>query len=384
VRAFGRASPAPNCRANLSLLPPASADAAYVVFKSEEPLALYVWDGDAAPREAKTAAAARAAELSLTTAEAVSVLRQEQGAEAPAFKALFPAGVEHVGAAAPAKKKKRKNKKGKGGPAAAGGAPAAAGAEDAEDASAAGSASPSEPVSPTAAAEAAPAPAPTPAPAVVVEATSLKSPTPEVAAAAEQATPEAEPAAPISPPAAESPAKEPAATPPKAASPAPAAATPPKAASPAPPPAAAPTPPPAASPPAPPPAAATPPAAKPSPSPAAPARTPPSVARRVSAGLIDPLTRRESASATYLESSAKAWGGAAAPPPLDAAKVAGGRTIPYTELKALRAEAGVEMAAKEAYLSDAEFEKVFGRGRAEWLAQPAWKRTLQKKAVGLF
>ena len=42
------------------------------------------------------------------------------------------------------------------------------------------------------------------------------------------------------------------------------------------------------------------------------------------------------------------------------------------------------MTRKEAYLTDAEFEKVFGRERSAWSAQPAWRQQMAKKAAGLW
>lgn len=50
----------------------------------------------------------------------------------------------------------------------------------------------------------------------------------------------------------------------------------------------------------------------------------------------------------------------------------------------LRADSGIDMTCKESYLSDEEFLKVFEKDRASWSAQPAWRRLLQKKEVGLW
>lgn len=44
----------------------------------------------------------------------------------------------------------------------------------------------------------------------------------------------------------------------------------------------------------------------------------------------------------------------------------------------------VKPAAKEAYLTDEEFEKVFKMDRAKFDALKDWKRTELKKSVGLF
>ena len=54
-------------------------------------------------------------------------------------------------------------------------------------------------------------------------------------------------------------------------------------------------------------------------------------------------------------------------------------TVPYEELKA---RAGVQN--KELMLSQADFLEVFGCTLPEFQALPAWKRTAQKKAKGLF
>jgi hypothetical protein len=47
-------------------------------------------------------------------------------------------------------------------------------------------------------------------------------------------------------------------------------------------------------------------------------------------------------------------------------------------------ETGVDMTCKESYLSDEEFLQVFKMSRADFNAQRAWRRQLQKKNVGLF
>ena len=60
----------------------------------------------------------------------------------------------------------------------------------------------------------------------------------------------------------------------------------------------------------------------------------------------------------------------------------GAKTIPYEELKGLDASAGIEMERKEAYLSDADFERVFGMGKDASGAAAGSGRTPEK--VGLF
>jgi hypothetical protein len=51
---------------------------------------------------------------------------------------------------------------------------------------------------------------------------------------------------------------------------------------------------------------------------------------------------------------------------------------------ALRNESGIDVTCKEAYLNDDDFVKVFNKDRAAFAAQPAWRRLMQKKAVGLW
>lgn len=93
-----------------------------------------------------------------------------------------------------------------------------------------------------------------------------------------------------------------------------------------------------------------------------------------------------SAPVNYLADSAKAW----SPVPVTPQKnksvpiPAGTKFFTYEELKALRPESGVDMTCKESYLSDEEFEKIFKKDRATWNAQPAWRRLMQKKDVGLW
>ncbi|PSC76628.1 hypothetical protein C2E20_0236 [Micractinium conductrix] len=102
-----------------------------------------------------------------------------------------------------------------------------------------------------------------------------------------------------------------------------------------------------------------------------------------------PPTNGAKPKSTFMADSAKAWGGvaggAAAPPAAAEAKVKPGeKEFSFEELKALRADSGIDMTRKEEYLPDAEFEKVFGKNRAAFNAQPAWRRQLQKKDVSLW
>ena len=67
------------------------------------------------------------------------------------------------------------------------------------------------------------------------------------------------------------------------------------------------------------------------------------------------------------------------PPPSHASPL-----LPLAAAAGLRPESGIDMTRKEAYLTDAEFEKVFGRERSAWSAQPAWRQQMAKKAAGLW
>lgn len=64
-----------------------------------------------------------------------------------------------------------------------------------------------------------------------------------------------------------------------------------------------------------------------------------------------------------------------------------GITVPYEQLKDLKdlsALPDVDPLNRELALSDAEFLSVFGMDKETFRMQPAWKRTNQKKAKGLF
>jgi hypothetical protein len=121
--------------------------------------------------------------------------------------------------------------------------------------------------------------------------------------------------------------------------------------------------------------------------------------RKLSGSLTDPLAAKQQqkqgsgkSSATYLADSAKAWGGVSGAAPAAAAALApaevkikpGEQTFDYDTLKGMRGDSGIDMTKKEAYLSDADFEKVFGKPRGEWAAQPAWRQQMAKKQVGLW
>ena len=60
------------------------------------------------------------------------------------------------------------------------------------------------------------------------------------------------------------------------------------------------------------------------------------------------------------------------------------KEIPYEELKNLRAEDGIDMTRREAYLSAEEFVKVFDRTREQFNQLAGWRQLQLKKKVGLF
>lgn len=74
---------------------------------------------------------------------------------------------------------------------------------------------------------------------------------------------------------------------------------------------------------------------------------------------------------------------AAAAAPAAAVAVASGAKHSYEELKA-GVPAGVDPSRKEDYLDDATFTSKFGVSRADFAAQPKWRRDAKKKELGLF
>lgn len=62
----------------------------------------------------------------------------------------------------------------------------------------------------------------------------------------------------------------------------------------------------------------------------------------------------------------------------------GNKKYPYETLRDGPLPETVDLSAKEQYLSDEEFEKVFGMTRAEFNALPKWKQNAKKKLVKLF
>ncbi|GAB4822817.1 hypothetical protein N2152v2_009863 [Parachlorella kessleri] len=128
--------------------------------------------------------------------------------------------------------------------------------------------------------------------------------------------------------------------------------------------------------------------------------------KKLSGSFADPLQQKKEANGkpvartksgiSYLADSAKVWGGAPVGAPAPAAATSPGTdpvelkykplkdTLPYEELKGLRAEDGIDPARKEEYLSAEEFVKVFGKERADFKAQPMWRQQMAKKKAGLF
>lgn len=117
---------------------------------------------------------------------------------------------------------------------------------------------------------------------------------------------------------------------------------------------------------------------------------------RLGGTMADPLAQKKQnkdatkggKASTYLADSAKAWGGVnngdGTPKAAQAKVKPGDKSFGYEELKNMRVESGIDMASKESYLSESEFEKVFGKNRAAFKAMPAWRQQMAKKQVGLW
>ncbi|KAK9865537.1 hypothetical protein WJX84_002412 [Apatococcus fuscideae] len=58
--------------------------------------------------------------------------------------------------------------------------------------------------------------------------------------------------------------------------------------------------------------------------------------------------------------------------------------VEYEALKAMNAEAGLDMTRKEDYLNDENFLKVFGQDRSSFKTMPRWRQQMAKKQHGLF
>ena len=69
---------------------------------------------------------------------------------------------------------------------------------------------------------------------------------------------------------------------------------------------------------------------------------------------------------------------------MTAAASGGGSTYTLDELKANPPPDGVDTTRREEYLSNDEFQKVFGMDKAAFGAKPKWKRSNLKKQHGLF
>jgi gelsolin len=62
----------------------------------------------------------------------------------------------------------------------------------------------------------------------------------------------------------------------------------------------------------------------------------------------------------------------------------GSKVFAYDALVKMDGTAGIDMARKESYLSEREFETVFGLTRDAFEKLAEWKRKDAKKKVGLF
>ena len=78
---------------------------------------------------------------------------------------------------------------------------------------------------------------------------------------------------------------------------------------------------------------------------------------------------------------------ASAPAPVGRASVTvapGTKVIPWAQLKELREDSGLDLTAKETYLSDAEFKQALGCTKADFAKLPKWKQGDAKKKAGIF
>lgn len=58
--------------------------------------------------------------------------------------------------------------------------------------------------------------------------------------------------------------------------------------------------------------------------------------------------------------------------------------MPYDELLKLRLEDGIDPTVREQYLTEEEFDKVFGMSRDKFNNMPKWRQVDAKKRVKLF
>ncbi|GLE08718.1 hypothetical protein PINS_up020081 [Pythium insidiosum] len=82
------------------------------------------------------------------------------------------------------------------------------------------------------------------------------------------------------------------------------------------------------------------------------------------------------------ESFRKPAASAAPPAPVVAASGGKGQTFSYEQL--LAGVDGIDITARESYLSDAEFLKVMGHSKDEFYKLPKWRQQSKKKEVNLF
>ena len=78
---------------------------------------------------------------------------------------------------------------------------------------------------------------------------------------------------------------------------------------------------------------------------------------------------------------------ASAPAPVGRASVTvppGSKIVPLAQLKELREDSGLDLTAKETYLSDAEFAQALGCSKADFAKLPKWKQGDAKKKAGIY
>ncbi|OQR93077.1 villin-like protein [Achlya hypogyna] len=103
------------------------------------------------------------------------------------------------------------------------------------------------------------------------------------------------------------------------------------------------------------------------------------------ATFVDPYEAKLQKLRAEKEKAAGIEVGKVVPPPAPvavAATATPGQKFTYEQLVA--GVEGIDITTKESYLSDAEFQTVFGQSRAEFNAMPKWKQQAKKKEVKLF
>ncbi|DAZ92737.1 TPA: hypothetical protein N0F65_002902 [Lagenidium giganteum] len=82
--------------------------------------------------------------------------------------------------------------------------------------------------------------------------------------------------------------------------------------------------------------------------------------------------------------SSESFRSKSAPPPAPVQAVAGGKGQTFTYQQLLSGVEGIDLTARESYLSDAEFQEVFKMSKSEYAALPKWRQQAKKKETNLF